>query len=48
MEANMQVQKITMSKTTFNGERGYNENQGQRKDFEQDQLDESMKTKGIF
>jgi hypothetical protein len=48
MEANMQGQKITMSKTTFNGERGYNEAQGQRKDFEQDQLDESMKTKGIF
>ena len=44
----MQGQKITLSKTTFNGERGYNEAQGQRKDFEVDQLNESMKTKGIF
>ena len=48
IEANMQGQKITLSKTTFNGERGYNEAQGQRRDFEQDQLDESMKTRGIF
>ena len=48
IEANMQGQKITLSKTTFNGERGYNEAQGQRKDFEEDQLNESMKTKGIF
>ena len=48
IEANMQGQKITLSKTTFNGERGYNEAQGQRKDFEVDQLNESMKTKGIF
>ena len=48
IEANMQGQKITLSKTTFNGERGYNEAQGQRRDFEQDQLNESMKTKGIF
>ena len=44
----MQGQKITLSKTTFNGERGYNEAQGQRRDFEEDQLNESMKTKGIF
>ena len=48
IEANMQGQKITLSKTTFNGERGYNEAQGQRKDFEEDQLSKSMKTKGIF
>ena len=49
IEANMQGQKITLSKTTFNGERGYNEaQQGQRKDFEEDQLNKSMKTKGIF
>ena len=48
IEANMQGQKITLSKTTFNGERGYNEAQGQRRDFEEDQLNESMKTKGIF
>ena len=48
IEANMQGQKITLSKTTFNGERGYSEAQGQRRDFEDDQLNESMKTKGIF
>tara|TARA_B100000900_G_scaffold90902_1_gene74239 strand:- start:6455 stop:8521 length:2067 start_codon:yes stop_codon:yes gene_type:complete len=48
IEANMQGQKITITKTTFNGERGYSEVQGQRIDFDENQLDESKKIKGIF
>ena len=48
IEANMQGQKITFSKTTFNGERGYNEIQGQRKEFDENQSAESKIVKGIF
>ena len=48
IEANMQGQKITLTKTTFNGERGYTEMQGQRNDFDENQLEKSKKVKGIF
>ena len=48
IEVNMQGQKMTLSKTTFNGERGYSEMQGQRVEFDEKQLDENKKIKGIF
>ena len=49
IEANMQGQKMTLSKTTFDGERGYSEMQGrQRLEFDEKQLDENKKIKGIF
>jgi len=48
IEANMQGQKITLTKTTFNGERGYTEMQGQRNDFDENQVEKSKKVKGIF
>ena len=48
IEANMQGQKMTLSKTTFDGERGYSEMQGQRVEFDEKQLDENKKIKGIF
>lgn len=48
MEVNMQGQQMTLSKTTFDGERGYSEMQGQRVEFDEKQLDESKKVKGIF
>ena len=48
IEANMQGQKMTLSKTTFNGDRGYSEMQGQRVEFDEKQLDENKKVKGIF
>ena len=48
IEANMQGQKMTLSKTTFDGERGYSEMQGQRVEFDEKQLNENKKIKGIF
>ena len=48
MEVNMQGQQMTLNKTTFDGERGYSEMQGQRVEFDEKQLDESKKVKGIF
>tara|TARA_S200000501_G_scaffold257359_1_gene241130 strand:- start:17093 stop:19168 length:2076 start_codon:yes stop_codon:yes gene_type:complete len=48
IEANMQGQKMTLTKTTFNGERGYTEMQGQRIEFDEKQIDDSKKVKGIF
>jgi len=48
IEVNMQGQKMTLSKTTFDGERGYSEMQGQRLEFDEKQLDENKKIKGIF
>ena len=48
IEVNMQGQKMTLSKTTFDGERGYSEMQGQRVEFDEKQLDENKKIKGIF
>jgi len=48
MEVNMQGQKMTLSKTTFDGERGYSEMQGQRVEFDEKQIDENKKIKGIF
>ena len=48
IEVNMQGQKMTISKTTFDGERGYSEMQGQRVEFDEKQLAENKKIKGIF
>ena len=48
IEVNMQGQKMTLSKTTFDGERGYSEMQGQRVEFDEKQVDENKKIKGIF
>ena len=48
IEASMQGQKMTLSKTTFDGERGYSEMQGQRVEFDEKQLNENKKVKGIF
>ena len=48
IEVNMQGQKMTLSKTTFDGERGYSEIQGQRVEFDEKQLAENKKIKGIF
>ena len=48
IEVNMQGQKMTLSKTTFDGERGYSEMQGQRVEFDEKQLDENKKIRGIF
>lgn len=48
IEANMQGQKITLNKTTFDGERGYTEMQGQRIEFSESRLNESKNAEGIF
>ena len=48
IEANMQGQKMTLTKTTFNGERGYTEMQGQRIEFDEKQIENSKNVKGIF
>ena len=48
IEVNMQGQKMTLSKTTFDGERGYSEMQGQRVEFDEKQLDENKKIKGFL
>ena len=48
IEANMQGQKMTLTKTTFNGERGYTEMQGQRIEFDEKQIEDSKNVKGIF
>ena len=48
IEVNMQGQKMTLSKTTFDGERGYSEMQGQKVEFDEKQLNENKKIKGIF
>ena len=48
IEVNMQGQRMTLSKTTFDGERGYSEMQGQRVEFDEKQLDENKKIRGIF
>ena len=48
IEANMQGQTMTLTKTTFNGERGYTEMQGQRIEFDEKQIEESKNVKGIF
>ena len=48
IEANMQGQTMTLTKTTFNGERGYTEMQGQRIEFDKKQIEDSKNIKGIF
>ena len=48
IEANMQGQTMTLTKTTFNGERGYTEMQGQRIEFDEKQIEDSKNAKGIF
>lgn len=48
IEANMQGQKMTLTKTSFNGERGYTEMQGQRIEFDEKQIEDSKNVKGIF
>ena len=48
IEANMQGQKMTLTKTSFNGERGYTEMQGQRIEFDEKQIEDSKNAKGIF
>ena len=48
IEANMQGQRMTLSKTTFNGERGYTEMQGQKIEFDEKQIEDSKNVKGIF
>ena len=48
IEANMQGQTMTLTKTTFNGERGYTEMQGQRIEFDEKQIEDSKNVKGIF
>ena len=48
IEANMQGQTMTLTKTTFNGERGYTEMQGQRIEFDEKQIENSKNVKGIF
>ena len=39
---------MTLTKTTFNGERGYTEMQGQRIEFDEKQIEDSKNVKGIF
>ena len=48
IEADMQGQTMTLTKTTFNGERGYTEMQGQRIEFDEKQIEDSKNVKGIF
>ena len=48
IEANMQGKTMTLTKTTFNGERGYTEMQGQRIEFDEKQIENSKNVKGIF
>ena len=48
IEANMQGQTMTLTKTTFNGERGYTEMQGQRIEFDEKQIEDSKNIKGLF
>ena len=48
MEVNMNGQKMTLMKSTFDGESGYIEAQGQRNTMEQKQIDRAKAVKGIF
>ena len=48
IEADMQGQTMTLTKTTFNGERGYTEMQGQRIEFDEKQIEDSKNIKGLF
>ena len=48
IEANMQGQRMTLTKTTFTGERGYTDMQGQRIEFDEKQIEDSKNVKGIF
>ena len=41
-------QRMTIQKSTFNGERGYNEVQGQRIDFTDKEISKAKSVKGIF
>ena len=40
--------RMTIQKSTFNGERGYNEVQGQRIDFTDKEISKAKSVKGIF
>ena len=48
MEVNMNGQKMTLMKSSFDGETGYTEGQGQRKAMDQKQIDRAKAVKGIF
>ena len=48
IQANMGGQNVTLSKIKFNGERGFNEMQGQKVDFEENQIDKDKGKKGLF
>lgn len=48
IQANMGGQNVTLSKIKFNGERGFNEMQGQKVDFEEDQINKDKGKKGLF
>ena len=48
MEVNMNGQKMTLMKSSFDGETGYTEGQGQRKTMDEKQIDRAKAVKGIF
>ena len=48
IEANMQGQKMTLSKTTFDGEKGIQRCKVKELNFDEKQLNENKKIKGIF
>ena len=48
MEVNMNGQKMTLMKSSFDGETGYTEGQGQRKAMDDKQIDRAKAVKGIF
>ena len=48
MEVNMNGQKMTLMKSSFDGETGYTEGQGQRKAMDEKQIDRAKAVKGIF
>ena len=48
IQANMGGQNVTLTKVKFNGERGFNEMQGQKVDFEEDQINKDSGKKGLF
>jgi len=48
MEVNMNGQKMTLMKSSFDGETGYIEQQGQRKAMDEKEIDRAKAVKGIF
>jgi len=48
MEVNMNGQKMTLMKSSFDGETGYIEQQGQRKAMDEKEIDKAKAVKGIF